>query len=871
MTNLILPLNSTHITLETVGGKGASLARLVAAGLPVPPGFHVTTTAYRCFVRENGLQEKILAAVTTVEADQPAVLEEASCAIRRLFAQGAMPEDIAEAIRLAYADLGGSDLPVVVRSSATAEDLPGLSFAGQQETFLNVRSWQAVLEAVKQCWASLWTARAIAYRIQHGIDQESVALAVVVQVLVAAEAAGVMFTANAVNGRRDEVVINAAWGLGEAIVGGRVTPDTLTLDKASGRVLSRDTADKHVMTVPGDGGTREQPTPDSLRRAPVLEDDAATDLARLGVQIERMYGEPMDIEWARADGRFAILQARPITTLPQLEAPLPTEWPLPGKGPFFRGSIVDFLPDPLSPLFATLGRDHYNESMKQVMQWFIGDPNARMTWLDVINGYAYMSMALSPGNLLRLLLAVPRFPRLIRESVSRWRDTVVPRYTETVAGWRARRLSELSAAELLGGGREIYDEAIGHLTTLQAGLLGGAGATESMLKNVYNLLVRRPGDPAEATLVLGFDCVPVRAQQALYDLGCWVSGQGGLADYVRRRPTPKLAADLTGSEPPAGVDLGIWRELQSRWQAHLDQYGAMIYTLDFAQPLPLDEPAPLLETLRLYLNGQVANPYERQQELAGRREAAVQSVLGRLKGLRRKIFTAVLGWAQAMAPLREDAIAFVGHGYPQLRRMLKELGGRMAQAGAIDQPADIFWLTESEVEEATAALDRGDSLAARQAAVRQRQAEWRAQKRLIPPPTLPPTERFFLGRANMGGLLTSRAGAQTTNTIKGIPVSSGRVTAPACVLRGPEDFDQMQAGHVLVAEITTPAWTPLFAMAAAVVTDIGGPLSHGSIVAREYGIPAVMGTGVATRRIGSGQVITVDGDAGTVKLKDLRE
>jgi pyruvate,water dikinase len=185
--------------------------------------------------------------------------------------------------------------------------------------------------------------------------------------------------------------------------------------------------------------------------------------------------------------------------------------------------------------------------------------------------------------------------------------------------------------------------------------------------------------------------------------------------------------------------------------------------------------------------------------------------------------------------------------------MLKELGRRMVQAGAIARPDDVFWLTEKEVEEASAALDRSEGLAAMATSVRQRQAEWRAQKRLSPPPTLPPMKRFFVGSLNMGGLSTARGRIQAGDTLKGIAA-------------GPEDFDQMRAGLILVAEITTPAWTPLFAMAAGVVTDVGGPQSHGSIVAREYGIPAVMGTGVATRRVHGGQVITVDGDAGTVKL-----
>src|SRR5438046_5498004 len=233
---LVLALDDVSATLEEVGGKGASLARMAAAGLPVPPGFHITTAAYRRFVTENGLQEQILAAVsgtTAVTADHPAALEETSRQIGRLFAKSVMTDAIAGAIRQAYAELGGGELPVAVRSSATAEDLPEMSFAGQQETYLNMHGEAMVLGASKRCWASLWTARAIGYRAHHNIVQEDVSLAVVVQELVPADAAGILFTANPLTRARDQVLINAAWSLGEAIVGGQVTPDTVNDDEES--------------------------------------------------------------------------------------------------------------------------------------------------------------------------------------------------------------------------------------------------------------------------------------------------------------------------------------------------------------------------------------------------------------------------------------------------------------------------------------------------------------------------------------------------------------------------------------------------------------------------------------------------------------
>ena len=252
----IYSLADPQATLETTGGKGASLARLAQAGLPVPDGFHITTGAYRLFVDANQLQPQILAALADADYHNPQTLETAARRIEDLFLKAPIPDEIAGAVRRAYASLqdqvfseGQPNTPVAVRSSATAEDLPELSFAGQQDTFLNIQGQDAVLSAVKRCWASLWSARAIGYRMRGSIDQSSVSLAVVVQVLIPADSAGILFTTNPINGQRDQIVINASWGLGEAIVSGLVTPDTLIIDRSSGNVVERQTAEKLVMTA----------------------------------------------------------------------------------------------------------------------------------------------------------------------------------------------------------------------------------------------------------------------------------------------------------------------------------------------------------------------------------------------------------------------------------------------------------------------------------------------------------------------------------------------------------------------------------------------------------------------------------------------
>jgi phosphohistidine swiveling domain-containing protein len=880
----VLPLADSGATLETVGGKGASLARLVAAGLPVPDGFHVTTAAYRRFVAENDLQPGILAALEGVDVSQPATLETASRAIRELFAGAQTPPDVAGAIALAYAELAGRDplvavrpqngsfeqpaAPLAVRSSAIAEDLPEASFAGQQDTFLNVQGYGEVLAAVKRCWASLWTARAIGYRIRQGIGPDGLSLAVVVQALVPAEAAGILFTANPVTGRRDQAMISAAWGLGEAVVGGLVTPDALIVDKASGAVLERQTADKQVMTVRVNGGTEEQPVPAELRRAPVLDDKAAAELVRLGVQIENLYGLPMDIEWALADGAFAVVQARPITALPpeahlpEPEAPTSIEWKLPNpRGQYMRGSVVDLMPNPVSPLFETLAIPAVARvGVKEVMRPLTrSEPVLPSNYILTINSYAYMNGTYTLREwwwiLSRMMLS---FPRILREAIPLWRDEIRPRYAATVARWLDRPLEAMSTAELWAGIQEVDDAAMLHFASLLVATTGASAGSEMLFTRVYEKMIRRSGDPAAVTFLMGYDSTPIRAEKSLYDLAEWAGARSELAAHVLDTPSADLAAQLTDS-------VRDWPDFRERLQVHLRAYGHIVYDLDFARPLPLDDPTPMLETIKMYLRGAGVNPHERQRAAEKKRVQAAETTLNRLKGLRRWAFRKTLGMAQTMAQVRENALADIGLGYPTLRRMLHEMGRRFAQTGAIAQPDDIFWLTADEVQDAMANLpqvqDLGKDLAGR---VAQRQARHEALTRVTPPPMLPPKKKYM--GINMEAWTPASEESQTGGALKGVAASAGRVTAPACVLHGPEDFDQMRPGDVLVAGTTTPAWTPLFAMASAVVTDIGGPLSHGSIVAREYGIPAVMGTGVATRRIKSGQIIAVDGGAGVVTL-----
>ncbi|HYG60106.1 MAG TPA: PEP/pyruvate-binding domain-containing protein, partial [Symbiobacteriaceae bacterium] len=341
-------LNRTEVS--AAGGKGANLGDMAQAGLPVPPGFVLLTDAYRAFVAAAGIQPEVERLAATARADDPDSVEAASAAIRHLFDQGAVPAPIAEAVIHAYRELGQGR--VAVRSSATAEDLPGASFAGQQETYLNIEGEARVLQAVQRCWSSLWTGRAIAYRLRQGIAPGDVALAVVIQRQVEAEAAGILFTANPVNGRRDQMVIDGAWGLGEAVVSGQVTPDRWVADGATGAVLESHPGRKLAMTVRKEGVTATVPVPEHLQDQPSLTATQVTALVQMGRRVAEHFGAPQDIEWALAEGVFYLVQSRPITSL------YPMPMPATGKGLriYISFHVLQGLVEPFTPMGIDLFR-----------------------------------------------------------------------------------------------------------------------------------------------------------------------------------------------------------------------------------------------------------------------------------------------------------------------------------------------------------------------------------------------------------------------------------------------------------------------------------------------------------------------------------
>lgn len=894
--------------LAEVGGKAVGLGELAAAGAPVAEGVVVTTAAYRAAIEPvRSRLEALLSELERTEAQTPGpahpeakrpeakrpeanrpeanrpdgdahaggppverarrttgptagATSPASATadrIRHLVLDAAVPPALTAELSAAVERLGG---PFAVRSSATAEDLADASFAGQQDTFLGVDAAD-VPNAVRRCWASLWTDRAIDYRRRHGIDPNDVSLAVVVQRLVPAVAAGVVFTADPSTGRRDRSVVSAAWGLGEAVVSAQVQTDDLVV--GDGRVLDRRTGDKAVRTVCTADGTALEPVPDDRRRAPVLSDARALELVALAERVARDRGRPQDIEWALdGSGRIVLVQARPITALPPAPGPVPTTWPVHEPGTMYvRASIVEQMPAPLSPLFADLVATAVPEGLRRM----IADSTGRLDVIEpdgmtfpTVNGYAYYAYtAAQLWRMMALLPAVLRTTRSARTTpdppgVERWRTVAHPAYAAVAARANETDPATQDARALVALVDELVLACCEYYASVQEVL-----PSVAMAETLFTWFVRavgRPGDPAPDVFLLGGDSAPIRAERDLFELARWVRGHDDL-----RRVVAAVDALPPDGARPEGVSAEDWAAFTERFRAHLARYGHAVFDLDLMNPVAADDPAPVLDSLRYSVRGGGKDPRERREHLRSVADEAAATVRRRLRPMLRRPFDRYLERARRLGPVHEDALADVGLAWPAARRALRTLGQRLTEAGAIVEPDDVYWLRRDELARAAADLDAGRTPPERRALVAERRTVWRGQALATPPGILPDHSIWHVFDRVM-----PTVGTDDGATLRGTASSGGIVTATSRVVHGPADFAALLPGEVLVAAITTPAWTPLFARAAGVVTDVGGPPSHSSIVAREYGVPAVLGTGTATSRIRTGDRITVDGRSGSV-------
>ena len=806
--------------LNRGGGKAASLGALLRAGFPVPSGFVITTAAYDLVVASNDLQRDIVAASTPG----------AAALLRARFEQAVIPPQVERAVRDAYRSMGEGS--VAVRSSATAEDLPEAAFAGQQETFLGVSGDAALLDAVRRCWASLWSDRAVSYREQHGLGQLPVKLAIIVQRMVGADVAGVLFTANPVTGARDETIVEASAGLGEALVSGLVTPDHVVLRNARHRwqIVERQHGRREVEVRPRAGGGVDE-VPGGAAAISTLPDAVLLQLARMGVSIAKHFGRPQDIEWAWAGGKLYVLQSRPITALPE---------PPTRRGRFdpsrFAGDYLQVRPYPLD---MTTWLPAVANALPRMFPVSGLVPSFARMWVE--HDGVVERLGDFPGirPTPELLLAPVRILALaLRYDPANWRDDPILAASLTrIHELESLDLRTLSWSQLLDTARAAMAMPLAIMEVRRRYFPRGALALGALW-----LALKILGQADRfAPLLSGVDNRTLEANRALERLAAEIRTDPVLAQLVASQDAEQLLTDLR--QEPAR------RAFLERFAAFLNSYGHR----ETGSPLLVSEPTwkDSPQTVLSMIKGMArAEPIARSSPASWTtaRDTVLAHPALRWEPLR-AIMLDLITEARRVSALREDTHFALTLPMPVLRRTLLELGHRLAEVGILEKADDVFHLRFDELERINggwpppADLAEELRLAARQRAARRLELADTPLVELPSPPGLQSGEEVL---------------------VAGMPGSPGVAEGPVRVVRHPAAFGSLLPGEVLVAPYTNPSWTPLFTRAAAVVVDTGAAMSHAAIVAREYGVPAVMGTGDGTRRLSDGQWVRVDGGRGQV-------
>jgi rifampicin phosphotransferase len=832
---LVLPLSSLGARdLMVAGGKGANLGELIHAGFPVPAGFVITTDAYVLAAQAAG-----------VDPNHP-------LGARARLLEAPLPTEIASAVLVAYRAFGDR---VAVRSSATAEDLPEASFAGQQDTVLDVEGEEPLLDAVRRCWSSLWNERAVAYRASHAVDERALRLAVVVQRMVPASVAGVLFTADPITGRRRRAAIDAVRGLGEQLVSGAVNPDHYLVETRTGEILER--------------------------RGEILDDARLRELAAIGDRVEAHFGKPQDIEWAFDDKKLWIVQSRDITTL----YPIPATAPDPERDlrVYLSANVAQGVLQPLTPMgiqtfrligaafAAAVGRPAADPAAGTSV---IADAGLRL-WIDltgVIRNAAAREMPVRVLSIMearssRIFARLLADPRLAPRGGSRVRSAVsilraightgappmVLRALLRPDSTRARLLREVDAlvtrdvgplatpGERLDAFERLFLSVPPRMFPKLVALVG-AGLISY---NIAGRLLRAVATEDELRTVLrGLPFNPTTEM----DLELWA-----IARRTRDDPASRAAlVDRTPAELSADYRRGALPPLlQSELEPFLERYGhRALAEIDLGLPRWSEDPAHLLGAIANYQRLDVTAIAPDAQFARGAREAEamIATLLARVHGPRRALAGALLRRVRALAGVREAPKFHVVRIFARGRAILAPVGAALAGAGRVAADEDIWFLTLPEARRAVAGDDMRGIVAERRGVYRREE-----RRRHIP--------RVLLSDGTDAEAAFATPSAD--GAIRGTPASPGTARGVAHVMLSPAGA-RLEPGEVLVAPATDPGWTPLFLTASALVMEMGGMMSHGAVVAREYGIPAVVGVADATTRIVTGERIVVDGSAGTV-------
>ncbi len=874
-------INKSH--LPYVGGKGANLGEMTAAGFPVPPGFCVTTAAYRSFIQSSHEMDNLLASLDRVNPDDLAQVQSLGYRIREHMESLAMPEDIRSGILEAW-QTTGVNKAYAVRSSATAEDLPSASFAGQQDTYLNVFGAEQLLHAVKRCWASLFTDRAISYRAKNGFGHRSVFLSVVVQQMVFPEVSGIMFTADPITGHRKTIAIDASFGLGEALVSGLVSADLYHV--RSGKIHRKQISQKKlaIYSVPS-GGTVSKDLPPEQQAMQALPDDKILELASLGQAIESHYGAAQDIEWCWVEGKFYIVQSRPITSL--YPAPRVSDHKL---HLFLSLGHMQMMTEPIKPLGVSVLRTliPIGKSSLRAENEFVQEAGSRL-FFDITGLLEYPQLRKRLPDILcnvdelfgravkefcereesypaapnakkvpitLIKKVAPKLLAVLRNILYRHDAKAmakINRFMEYSIQENSRKLEGVSGPARITLIQEILPTTLSNAFTNVATYIG-AGVVSYRL--IENLSKKWLGDAVELGSISKSPPGNVTTEMGL--------ALGDVADAVRNYPEVisylQQAQDASFWEGLKDVPGGA--EVLPVFSAFFARYGMRgTGEIDVTRPRWLEIPTQLVPAILNHLKN--VNPGQHRLNFeAGQREAelAVDKLLRRLrqtpKGRAKALLMGrLIKGYRSVIGIREHPKYLIVQTLDLIKQAILEEAAQLVKAGILTNPAEIFWFSLDEAKELliTQQLD--------QKVITRRQEKFQRDAKLTPPRAI----------TSEGEIITAKPGTPVPpGALSGSPVSAGTVEGRARVILKLEDA-LMEKGDILVAPYTDPAWTPLFPLAAGLVTEVGGLMTHGAVVAREYGIPAVVGVDNATSKIKDGQIIRVDGTQGVITIIETDE
>ena len=810
------------------GGKGAQLAR-AAQVLPVPPGLVVGSAVYRGFIAP--LRTQISSILAEHAHDHAAASERIRALVLAQPLPGAAMEALAD--RLAGSDWGVGR--VAVRSSGTLEDLPGAAFAGQHDTFLGVRGVEAIARAVQGCYASLWNAHVLPYRERMGLWHLDAEMAVVIQAMVevgADEAAGVAFSIDPVRGALDEVLINAAFGLGETVVSGEAPVDEYRCRRGDFTAVAETIADKPMALVTHGESTRAVALDPAQAGAPALTADQRVEVARLAVAAEEHFGFPQDIEWAWHGGKLFLLQSRPVTRVP-------ARWT--------RDESAERFPNAVTPLSWDLCEAGFHASLNYSFK-LMGLPAFGDKWFAMRDYYIY-------GNQNAVELYAGRTPVGMLKDVDSIRAALpqIARQFSWVQELPVRWMRDLDGylIEIGALGREpLRDRSLQELWEYVQRV--NALGTEYFLPNIAISLTQRllyaglqqmlrlalPEDRAQEVFDRLLAVTHTKTGQVNAEL--WALSRRVREDVALR----ELFETLSGTELVDG--LAEFAGFDAQFQAFLGRHGHRELDFDAYIPTWCEAPHTVLDQVRL-LAGRADEDRAGEEQARKVAQAEMEHlVLTHAPDGLRYLVQEVIHLARAYTALDDLEHYQTTRLIPPLRRGLRALGGKLVEAGVLDAPMDVFFAPFEILDEAI----RSGELAPVGPAVARHKAGYQAALQRMPD--------WVHGESDDGGDLSG-------DVMTGLAGSPGRVEGEVFVVRGPEDFPRFPKQAILVARTTNPAWTALFYQASGVITESGGPLSHGAVTARELGLPAVMSVRNAMEWLDDGQRVRVDGARGTVE------